>query len=254
MKRAMLSLFACLLAISAFAQDKAAQIADLQNQLTQVQSAYLAMEKRYDALSVQKDNIKFAVDTYTKYHDQYVQDVNGFNQKQDEVNRQQQLLQPSVDNYRQRLAAHNASQCTEVQGSGTCNWYNNEANSIDAQKAAIQQAQSQVDQQNAGLNGQRQNLAETKSKLDTIWDQNQANITQWKADMGQLKADYDANIARENAIKAQLAALYGSVNACLKAIPPACANPVIGPDGRPILDQNCEIMKAQCSKMFDGNK
>lgn len=254
MKRVLFSLVAILMAIPVFAQSKAAQLAALQNELTQVQASYPAMEDRLKALDVQKDNIKFAADAYTKANDQYKTDIANFNQKQDAVNRQQQLLQPSIDNYRQRKAQHNANQCTEVRGSGTCNWYNQEADSIDAQRNAIFQQQQQIDAQQNQLEPQRANLKETLSKLTEIWNNNQTNIAKWKQDMVQLKSDYEAAAAREQQIKQQIAFLQGGVNACLKAIPPACQNPAIGPDGKPILDQNCENMKAACSQMFDGNK
>ena len=73
--------------------------------------------------------------------------------------------------------------------------------------------------------------------------------------MIQLKADYEAAAAREVQLKQQIALLQGDVNSCLSAIPPACQNPAIDPTtGKPILDQNCENMKAVCGKMFDGNK
>ncbi len=254
MKRIAIALFALLMVIPAFSQDKAAQIANLQNELSTVQQSYPAMEKRLDALTTTKGNIEFAIDAYTKYNDKYKTDIASFNQQQDQVNRQQELLQPSIDNYQQRKAAHNANRCTEVQGSGTCNWYNAEADSIDAQRGQIQQAQAQVAAQQNALEPQRQALATTLNQLTEIWNNNQANITKWKADMTQLKADYDAAVAREKEIQSQLAVLYGDVNGCLKQIPAACQNPAIGPDGKPILDQNCEQMHAACGKMFDGNK
>jgi chromosome segregation ATPase len=254
MKRIMLSLFAVLLVIPAFAQDKAAQIASLKNDLVNVQQNYAPMEKRYDSLTEKKDEIKFAVDAYTKYNDKYKVDVDDFNNKQNAVNRQQELLNPSIQNYQQRLAAHNSHQCVEYNHDGSCSGYNAEANQLDANKAQLAQVQAQIDAAQAPLNQQKGYLDQTKAKLDTIWQNNQDNITKWKADMTQLKADYDANLAREKAIQAQLAALYGSVNSCLQEIPAACQQPAIGPDGKPILEQNCERMHAACSAMFDGNK
>ncbi len=248
------SLFVLLLVIPALAQNKAAQIADLQNQISNIEQSYPAMEKRFKDLDTQKDNIKFAVDAYTKYNDKYKQDLGNFNQRQNEVNRQQQLLQPSVDNYKQRVAAHNAHQCTEVRGSGTCNWYNNEANQLDANKAQIRQAQAQIDQQQNALEPQRQSLSTTLNQLKQIWDNNQTNIAKWKEDVGQLKSQYEAAAAKEAELKRQLAILQGDNAACLKTIPAACEKPAIGPDGKPILDQNCERMKAACSRMFDGNR
>jgi len=247
-------LFAFLLAIPAFSQDKAAQIADLQNQLNNVQQAYAPMEDRLTALDAKKGEIKYAVEVYNKYHDQYQTDVDNFNQKQNDVNRQQQLLNPSIENYMQRKAQHDGNQCQYVQGTNTCDWYNREADQLNANRAQLAAAQAAITAQQAPLDSQKANLDQTKGKLEQIYQNNQSNIDQWKADMTQLKADYDANLAKEKEIKAKLAILYGSVNACLQQIPPACQQPAIGPDGKPILDQNCEFMKAQCSKMFDGNK
>jgi len=241
------------MAIPVFSQDKAAQIADLQNQLTQVQQAYAPMEKQYDALDAKKGEIKYAVETYTKYHDKYAQDIDNFNQKQNDVNRQQQLLNPSVQNYMQRKAQHDGNQCQYVQGTNTCDWYNREADQLNANRNQLRQAQDAINAQQAPLDSQKASLDQTKGQLDQIWQNNHDNIEKWKADMGQLKTNYDANLAREKAIQAQLAGLYGSLNSCLKEIPAACQQPAIGPDGKPILDQNCEIMKRQCSKMFDGN-
>jgi len=249
----LLALLALLLAIPAFSQDKAAQIANLESQLGAVQANYPTMQDRLKVLDTTKDNILFAAKAYTKYNDAYTADTVAFNNQQDEVNRQQNMLNVSGENYKQRLAQHNANRCTEVTGSGTCNWYNAEANQLDANKAQIQQAQAPIDRANAQLDAQRQNLAQTKAKLDTIWNQGQADADKYEAAMKQLRADYQANRAKELDLQRQLAILKGDQAACFKAIPPACQNPAVGPDGKPILDQNCERMHAACGKMFDGN-
>jgi chromosome segregation ATPase len=254
MKRLCSLIFMLALAVPAFSQGKAAQIADLKDQLNNVQQNYPPMEKRYDALDTKKGEIKYAVEVYNKYNDQYKTDVDSFNQKQSDVNRQQQLLNPSIQNYMERKQQHDGNRCTYTEGTNTCDWYNREADQLNANRAQLAAAQAAITAQQGPLDAQKSNLDQTKSKLDQIYQNNQTNIDKWKADMTQLKADYDANLAREKAILAQLAVLYGSVNSCLQEIPAACQQPAIGPDGKPVLDQNCEIMKRQCSNMFDGSK
>ena len=115
----LLALLALLLAIPAFSQDKAAQIANLESQLGAVQANYPTMQDRLKVLDTTKDNILFAAKAYTKYNDAYTADTVAFNNQQDEVNRQQNMLNVSGENYKQRLAQHNANRCTEVTGSGT---------------------------------------------------------------------------------------------------------------------------------------
>ncbi len=253
MRRTALTLLACLLAAAAFCQDKAAQIANLEAQLNAVQATYAPIEQRLKALDVDRSNNQFAADAYKKYNAKYSDDVNSFNNQQDEVNRQQDMLNTSVVNYKQRLAQHNANKCVQVAGSGTCNWYNNEADQLNANQAQIAQAQTVLDQSNRSLDTQRQSLVTTKSQLDTIWNQGKANDDKYVAAMDQLKADYRASRAKELELQRQLAILKGDRAACFKAIPPACQNPAVGPDGKPILDQDCERMHAACGKMFDGN-
>src|SRR5271156_3913517 len=103
---------------AAFSQDKAAQIANLESQLSAVQATYGPMEDRLKALDVDKSNNQFAADAYKKYNAKYAEDTVAFNNQQDEVNRQQNMLNVSSQNYLQRLAQHNAARCTQVPGSG----------------------------------------------------------------------------------------------------------------------------------------
>jgi chromosome segregation ATPase len=258
MKRILLSFLLVLLSAPLFAQSKAAQIADLQNQINQIDQSFTPMMQHLTEMKTKADNIQFGIDAYDKAKKQYEADCAVHDQRQDEVTRQFALLKPSIDNYSQRVDQHNARSCTEqcTNGhcDGSCAWYTAEKNQLDANKAQLVEAFNRVNAQQIPLTTEYNDLMQTKAKLQTIYDQNQANVAAWQREMGQIKADYEAAAAKRADLERQLAALYGDVNTCIKAIPPACQSPAIGPDGKPILDQNCENMKAACSKMFDGSK
>lgn len=239
--------------------DKASEIADTKAQIAALENETPAMLDRLGALKTEKENqITFVGDAYDKQKANYDQEVAAFNQKQDNVNRQYELLKPSLDNYSQRVNAHNANQCTEkcVNGScdGSCAGYVAEKNQLDANKAQLEQAYAPVDAAAQQLQSQRDNLAQTHEKLETIRTGLNDEIESWKGKVAQLKAEWDEHSAKIAALEAKLAALYGSVNSCTQDIPVECDKPAIGPDGKPILDQNCEQMHAACAKMFDGNR
>jgi chromosome segregation ATPase len=199
-------------------------------------------------------DIKFTAAAYGKAYAQFKSDLSNFNAEQDNVNRAFELLKPAFDNYVQRKAQHDANRCTEVQGSGTCNWYNQEADSINAQRDQIVAVKGPLDQRQASLDSQHANLAQTQEKLTEIYNNQVANYDKWKAEQDSIKSTYEDLKARIDNLNKQLAVLYGNLASCLKEIPAACQQPAIGPDGQPVLDQNCEIMKRQCSNMFDGSK
>jgi chromosome segregation ATPase len=255
MKRILfVSLCTLMLAVLAFSQDKAAQITDLQNQLNAVQQEYVPMLAQLKTLKTDQDNNKFAWDAYKKADDQYNVDLAAFNSKMNEANRAAQLLKPSIDNLKQRMDAHNANQCVEKNHDGSCAWYDREAAQLNANADQVEQAKAQVRAQYQALAPESQRLDTTLSQLKTIYSQAKANDEKWQASMAQLKSQYLAVKVREDAIKAKLAALHGTVDQCFRSIPAKCQSPAIGPDGKPILDQNCEDMVAQCRAIFDGSK
>jgi len=258
MKRIAITLFALLLVIPAFSQDKAAQIADVKNQIAALENDTPAMLDRLKTLNTEKDNqITFVGQAYDKQEAQYQQDVAAFEQKAGNLKRQYDLLQPALDNYNQRVAAHNANQCTETNHDGSCGWYTAEKNQLDANEAQLRQAYAPLDQQKAQLQSDKSYLDQTQEKLETIRTGLNDEIASWKGKVAQLKADWEEHEAQLAKLNAELAILYGSVNNCMTEVyttNPGCERPAYGPDGKPILDQNCERMKAECSKMFDGNR
>jgi len=254
MKRILLFPLLAVLALPLLAQDKAAQVADLQNQITAIDQSFVPMKDRMDALEKQNEDSKFTWGAYKKANDQYNADIAAFNVKMDAANRASQLLKPSIDNFDQRLASHNANQCVERNHDGSCGWYNNEAAQLEANRAQLNQAKAQVDAQFAALTPEAQRLDTTKAQLTTIYNQGMANDAKWRQGMDQLKSDYYGAVDKQNELKRKLAILQGSRDDCFKAIPPKCQTPQIGSDGKPVLDQDCERMVAQCRAAFDGSK
>lgn len=250
-----------LLAVSALAQDKAAEIADVKNQIATLENETPAMLDRLKALDSEKDNqITFVGEAYDKQKAQFDQEYSAFQQAAADVKHQYAILQPSLDNYNQRVAAHNAHQCTEkcVNGScdGSCAWYTAEKNQLDANQAQLQQAYAPVDARAAQLKQQAAYLGQTSEKLETIRVNLNNEIASWKGKVAQLKADWEEHQRKMAALEARLAALYGSADACMAEAKssPTCEKPAIGPDGKPILNQDCERMVARCRTMFDGSK
>jgi chromosome segregation ATPase len=258
MKRiASLSLFCLLLTSICWGQDKASQIADVKNQIATLEGETPAMLTKLNALATEKDNqITFVGDAYDKQEAQLQQDDAALAAKITELKRHYDLLAPAVDNYQQRVVAHNAHQCTEHNNDGSCGWYTAEKNQLDAQKAQLEQAYAPLDAQKAQLNGEYTNLQETHAKLETIRVNLNNEVADWKGRVAQLKADWDAHVQKITALEAKLAALYGSADACMAEAKssPTCERPAIGPDGKPILNQDCERMVARCRSMFDGSK
>jgi chromosome segregation ATPase len=252
-------LFALLLAIPAFAQNKAAQIADVKNQIAALENDTPGMLKTLDTLKTEReDKIDFVGAAYDKAEANYEQEAAAFQQKVAEVKHQEAILAPSIDNYNQRVNAHNANQCTEkcTNGScdGSCAWYTAEKAQLDANQAQLQAAAAPINAQKEQLSSEASNLQQTAEKLGEIRTNLNSEIASWKSRVAELKAQWEDHQAKIAALEAELSALYGSVNSCLADIPVECDKPAIGPDGKPILNQNCENMKAQCSKMFDGNR
>jgi chromosome segregation ATPase len=260
MKRTLLfaSLCTLLLAVSAFAQDKAAQIADVKNQIATLENETPAMLKTLEGLKTEKeDKITFVSNAYDKAEANYEQESAAFVQKAQNLGRQYELLKPALDNYNQRVAAHNAHQCTETNHDGSCGWYTAEKNQLDNNQAQLQQAYAPLDAQKAQLQSEQANLAQTHEKLETIRTNLNSEIDSWKGRIAQLKADWDAHEAKMAQLEAKLAALYGDNQSCMAEVQrtPECDKPnAVGPDGKPLLNGKCEEMVARCRRMFDGSK
>lgn len=257
MKRiiAILALLFCgCLAFASNADD----IANIQNQLNNDYAKRADIITRSNAQDKKADDIKFVYDAYTKAKTQYDSDITAFNSKYEEVKRGYELLEPSIENYKQRVNAHNSRQCTEqcTNGScdGSCGWYTAEKNQLDANKAQLEQAEAPLQAAVGRLENDKSYLDQTADKLSTIYSGLQSKVAAWKAAEQGLKAEWFANEAEIATLLATLAQLQGENMDCYSKIPEKCQNPAVGPDGKPILDQNCERMHAACGRMFDGNR
>jgi chromosome segregation ATPase len=258
MKRTLfVSLCTLILAVSAFAQDKAAQIADVKNQISTLENETPGMLKKLDVLKADKENIAFVSSAYDKQEAKYEQDVAAFTTKAQNLGRQYELLKPALDNYNQRVAAHNANQCVEKNHDGSCAWYTAEKNQLDNNQAQLQQAYAPLDAQKAQLQTEQSYLNQTHEKLETIRTQLNSDIDSWKGKIESLKSDWDAHEAKMAQLEAKLAALYGDNQSCMAEVQrtPECDKPnAVGPDGKPLLNGKCEEMVARCRRMFDGSK
>ena len=252
------SLFTLLLAVSAFGQDKAAQIADVKNQIATLENDTPGMLKTLGDLKQEKeDKIVFVGNAYDKYEAKFEQDQAAVMQKATELKRHYDLLQPALDNYNQRVDAHNSHQCTETNHDGSCAWYTAEKAALDNNKAQLTQAYAPLDSQRDQLKSEQANLDQTHQKLETIRLGLNDEVASWKGRVAQLKADWEEHEKQIAALEAKLAALYGDVNACMAEVraTPECDRPdAVGPDGKPLLNGKCEQMVARCRAMFDGSK
>lgn len=255
MKRVIVALLFAVLSTVCWADDS---IDAIQQQLNDHVAQRADIAKRSDVQDAKAADIKFVYDAWKKQSAQYGTDLDAYKSKVTELKRNYDLLAPAAENYAQRVNAHNANQCTEkcTNGScdGSCAGYTAEKNQLDNNKAQLQQAFAPLDARAAQLESDRSFLDQTASKLDTIQTGLAQDVAAWKAAETQLKAEWDANEAEIARLQAMLAQLKGENAECFAKIPPACQNPAIGPDGKPILDQNCEQMHAACAKMFDGNR
>lgn len=257
MKSITLSILCLLLTSICWGQDKASQIADVKNQIATLENETPAMLKTLEGLKTEKENqIDFVGKAYDKANAQFTADQNAFLQKADNLKRQYDLLAPALANYNQRVDAHNAHQCTETNHDGSCGWYTAEKNQLDANQAQLAAAYAPLDAQKPALQQEAANLQQTQGKLETIRTNLNSEVESWKGRIGQLKADWEAHEQKMAQLEAKLAALYGSADACMTEAKssPSCEAPAIGPDGKPILNQDCERMVARCRSMFDGSK
>lgn len=255
MKRVLVALLFAVLSTVCWADDS---IDAIQQQINQHVAQRADIAKRSDVQDAKAADIKFVYDAWQKQSAKYNQDLAEYNGKVTELGRNYELLRPASENYAQRVNAHNANQCTEkcTNGScdGSCAGYTAEKNQLDNNKAQLQEAFAPLDARKAQLDSDKGYLDQTADKLNTIQQGLQSDIPAWKAAETQLKAEWDANEAEIARLQAMLAQLKGENAECFAKIPPACQNPAVGPDGKPILDQNCEQMHAACAKMFDGNR
>ena len=257
MKSITLSVLCLLLTSICWGQDKAAQIADVKNQIATLENDTPGMLDQLNKLKTERaDKIDFVGAIYDKQKAKFDQDSQVFLQKANDLKRQYDLLKPALDNYNQRVDAHNAHQCTETNHDGSCAWYTAEKAQLDNNQAQLAQAYAPLDAQKAQLQTEQGYLTQTGDKLETIRTNLNDEVASWKGRVEQLKADWEAHETKIKALEAQLAALYGDVQSCMAEAKssPTCERPAIGPDGKPILNQDCERMVARCRSMFDGSK
>lgn len=261
MKSITLSILCLLLASICWGQDKAAQIADIKNQITALENDTPALLQQLGKLKTEReDKIDFVGAAYDKQKGLLEAEMTVFTQKVADVKHQEAVLQPALDNYDQRVAAHNAHQCTEkcTNGScdGTCAWYTAEKNQLEANKAQLESAAAPINAAKAQLQEQGSSIVARSEQLETIRTNLNDEIDSWKGRVDALKAQWEDHKAKIVTLEAQLAALYGDVQSCMTEAKssPTCQKPAIGPDGKPILDQDCERMVARCRSMFDGSK
>ena len=257
MKSVTLPILCLLLASVCWGQDKAAQIADVKNQIATLEQETPGMLKTLDSLKTEKaDKIDWVGQAYDKAKAAYDQEVATFTAKATDLKRHYDLLQPALDNYNQRVDAHNAHQCTETNHDGSCAWYTAEKNQLDANAAELQKAYAPLDAQKAQLQQEGANLQQTEDKLNQIRTNLNDEVVSWKGRVEELKTKWEEHQQKMAELEAKLAALYGSVDACMAEARSSttCENPAIGPDGKPILNQDCERAVAKCRSMFDGSK
>ena len=249
MKRILAALlFAIMIPMMGRADDK---IHEIQKEL----NAHFAKRADFDAtektLTAKASDITFAYDAWVKQSAVQQQEVGTLSGKVKELGRQNDLLKPALDNFDQRVNAHNAHKCTEKCSNGHCDgscaWYTAEKAQLDADMAQLQAAYAPLDRQTAELQNEQTQLNKNGDLLDQIRKNVHTDAANWNEAEAQLKASRDANEAEITRLQVKLAKLRGENSDCFSKIPSACQM-------NPLLDDQCEEMHAACGKSFDGNR
>lgn len=227
-------------------------IDEIQQQLNDHITKRADIAARGDVQDKKAEDIKFVYDAWVKQSASYKEQLDTFNTKNADVVHQYNVLKPSLDNFTERMKAHNTTQCVEkcTQGGGcdgTCGWYERERIQLEQNQAQLKEAYAPLDAQAEQLESTKKFLDEFAGKLDIIGDGLSKDIPAWKQAEADIKTDWEANEAEIARLQALLAKLKGENDTCFAKIPPACQM-------NPLLDDKCEQMHAACGKMFDGNK
>jgi hypothetical protein len=227
-------------------------IDEIQQQLTEHIAARVPLAARGNVLDKKADQISFVYDAFVKQSAVQTQELAAYDAKNADVAHRMAVIQPSLDNWTQRLNYHNANKCTEhcTQGGGcdgSCAGYERERVQLEQNQAALKEAMAPITALANEVDAQHDHLVITSGQLAEIQAGLQKDVPAYKAAEAALKADWDANEAAIARLQAQLAKYKGENDACFAKIPPAC-------QVNPLLDDQCEKMHAACGKMFDGNR
>lgn len=193
------------------------QIKAANKELSDKQDALAGVAGKIKAHAQKMDDIKWAAQQYKN---------------------QRERLNGEMDVVSQKIAQHNANQCTEkcVNGKcdGSCQWYRDKAVALNSEGAQLN-AQS--------------------AQLDQIRDTVSSQTVEWVKTAKDLTAEYDRLQGIIDKLQAQLSDLRGQYDQCRGSIPLNCDAPdAVDKNGKPLLNGACEKMHSRCGKMFDGNK
>lgn len=208
--------FPLLLLLCAFAfADRDADIKAVQAQIDADVAKRADFGKRVAALEQRQAELKSASEAWERQSAELDKEVAAYKAKFDSITQGYKLLDPMLNSYNQRVAAHNAHQCTEkcVNGScdGSCAWYTAEKTQLDADKQSLEQAYAPLDKQKAELTAalkpELDRLIKTGESLDQTRSNLDADIATWKDALAKLKAEYNANEAEISKLQARLSEL-----------------------------------------------
>lgn len=214
------------------------------------------LQQQWKAADQKKSDILFSVDAYKKQKGVIQQEMEDIMQRKNALDARYTALAADYDALNAKVQEHNAHQCTETcdqngRCDGSCNWYNAEKAQLDSEGAALDARRSSLDSQRGTLQNDAQQV-ETNSKLiDQLRQSISDQTVAWVGRVKHLRSAWDENEAQIKQLQnklGKLSAIKEKVDTCVRAIPPECDSPYSR-----TLNGNCEVMKAQCSAIFDGN-
>jgi chromosome segregation ATPase len=233
-------------------QDKAADIADLEQQINDEFTKAVPLKQRLDVAEANGHSIVAALDAEQKDEQALELRMQPFEQQKQALDRRYKLLEPALENYNDRVTSHNSHVCTEqcTNGAcdGSCGWYRQEKAMLDHNEAELEKAYKPLDEQRDALATSAAPFLKQAQELDDRKKRLQAQYADYKATEDQIKSDWLVIQTRIQDLQRQIAVLKGDTDTCLKAIPAYCDAP-----DTPDLVTKCENMHAQCGKVFDAN-
>ena len=214
------------------------------------------LQQQWKAADQKKSDILFSVDAYKKQKGVVEQEMDGIMQRKNALDASYTALGADYDALNAKVQQHNAHQCTETcdqngRCDGSCGWYNSEKAQLDSEGAALDARRASLDSQRGKLQADAQQVETNAKLIDQLRQSISDQTVAWVGHVKQLKAAWDENEAQIKQLQnklGKLSAIKGKVNTCMRAIPPECDSPYSGN-----LNGNCEVMKARCSAIFDGN-
>lgn len=250
MKRVLAAFLFVALASVCWGQTPGDEVNTVSQQLSAARAKRADFGAQGKVLDAKKGDIQFAYDAWVKGTAVHKEELATYNRAISQLDEEGNRVAAQRSDLGARTDAHNGNRCTAPEDNpGACNWYNNEASALNAEKSQVDASFAALLARKTDLDGQADTLNGNADKLDQIIKQVSADTLDWVAKQKQLLADWDDNERQIKHLEELLNVLKSQFGACTDAIPAECERP----DSQ-LLNDKCAKMHAACGQIFDGNR